>query len=55
MTPQAFRAARADLGLTQKQLANKIGYTWQMISLYENGHQPVPKVVRLALQALSRP
>lgn len=53
MTPEEFHAARKALGLTQRELATLLGRTYQMISRYENGHSPIPEVVRLALTWLA--
>lgn len=40
---QYLKIKREKAGLTQKQLANKIGYDEaQFISLMENNHDPIP-------------
>ena len=52
MTASQFKAARLALGLTQAELGEALGYTIQMISRYENGHNPVPRVVATALSSI---
>jgi DNA-binding XRE family transcriptional regulator len=46
------RSIRRSLGLTQEALGGKIGYRSETISRWENGHEEVPPVVRLALIGL---
>ena len=55
MTPADFRNARKALGLTQHQLAEALHmgkWGWQTISKWENGSQPVPGPVQVALNCL---
>lgn len=60
MTPQAFRATRKALGLTQQQLADALDLSKATIEQYERGTRggadprpvAIPKTVRLALAAL---
>ena len=53
MTPESFKARRLALGLTQPQLAVKLGVK-NRITLYrwETGISPVPRAVELALQTM---
>ena len=52
MTPQELKTKRQDLGLTQQQLADKIGYTVRQINAYEAGTAEIQKVVELAVGSL---
>ena len=47
-----FRKARKQLGLTQDQLALKLGVTPSAISRYENGNRRPPKYVLNRLKVL---
>jgi DNA-binding transcriptional regulator YiaG len=46
------QSVRRRLGLTQERLGVEIGYRSETISRWENGHEAVPRVVRLALIGL---
>ena len=52
MTPREFRAARAILGLDQKQMAEILGKSTCGVSNYETGKTPVPLVVEKYLKLL---
>ena len=52
MTPREFRAARAILGLDQKQMAKMLGKSTCGISNYETGKTPIPLVVEKYLNLL---
>lgn len=55
MTPEEFLAARATLGLTQRQMAEALGmgtHGWQSISGWENGKKPVPDTVCVTVDLL---
>lgn len=55
MTPEQFRTARRDLGLTQKGLAEALRmgkHGWQSLSAWETGANPIPGPVTLALEHL---
>ena len=54
MNPEAFRAWRLRLGLTQPQAAEALGRSISMLKLYESRRKPVPQVVRLAMYAVER-
>ena len=42
MTPEQFKQARSNLGLTQQQLAKMLGYgLYSRISEMENGRTPI--------------
>ena len=58
MTPDGFRAWRKELGLKQKDAAERLGLKKRMIQYYEKGDRDgkavtIPKTVRLACYALS--
>lgn len=52
MTPQELKTKRLALGLTQQQLADKIGYTVRQVNKYEAGRVNIPRVVELAINSL---
>lgn len=46
LTATEIRAVRQEMGLTQQQFAEYLGYkSWDAVSHWENGHRPVPMVV----------
>lgn len=58
LSPQAFKAWRKRLGLSQKQAGDALGLKTRMIQYYEKGERDgepiaIPKTVRLACQALA--
>ncbi|MEN3792043.1 helix-turn-helix transcriptional regulator [Fulvimarina sp. MAC3] len=58
MTPAAFKAWRKDIGLKQKDAAEKLGLKKRVIQYYEKGARggknvEIPKTVELACFALS--
>lgn len=55
MTPDDFRAARKQLGLTQHQLAERLlmgAHGWQSVSAWERGERPIPGPVQVAMECL---
>lgn len=55
MTGGDFKAARAILGLTQKEMAEALRmgqWGWQALSGWESGRTPVPGPVSLAVEHL---
>lgn len=45
MTPQDIKAARARQGLTQEQLARKLGVSWSTVARWECGlSRPSPRM-----------
>jgi transcriptional regulator with XRE-family HTH domain len=52
VTGRELRKQRLRLGLTQAQLATRLGLNRMSISRYENGLWPIPKHVALAVKAL---
>ena len=52
MTPQELKTKRRELGLTQQQLADKIGYTVRQVNKYENDWIDIPQVVEMAINSL---
>lgn len=52
-TPGKLRAVREKLGLTQPQLAEKLGMTRDGIAKMESGERPISRVTQLAIEHLS--
>ena len=50
--PTALKFARKALGLTQAELAKKLGLTQETISRHETGTMPAPAEYRFALAGL---
>jgi len=50
-----LKKTRQALGLSQEQLAEKLGYTRRSVIRYEDGSSPVPSVVEMALKQLANP
>lgn len=53
-TPEMLRQFRLDFGLTQENLHDLLGVTWQTLSRWERGVQPIrhQRLLYLALQTL---
>lgn len=54
LTPKRFRELREGLGMTQVELAQWGDVTDRTIKRFESGDQPVPKVWKVALEALAK-
>ncbi len=54
MRPRELKKIRNDLGLTQQQLAQKLGTTRMTVTRYECGTRRIPGVVEIALAQLRR-
>ena len=55
MNPDDFRTARRSLGMTWKQLAERLGVNWRTVARWEAGHSPVsPTAARLMAEWLER-
>ena len=52
MDKDAFRRKREHLGLTQEEIAKRLGKNRLTIIRYESGHTPVPKAVELAFKVI---
>jgi transcriptional regulator with XRE-family HTH domain len=52
MDKNTFRRKRERLGLTQEELAKRLGKSRPMIARYESGEFPVPKTVELAFKVI---
>jgi transcriptional regulator with XRE-family HTH domain len=52
MDKDTFRRKRERLGLTQEQLAKRLGKSRPMIARYESGEFPIPKTVELAFKMI---
>jgi len=56
MTPAELRSARKELGLTQEELARKLGSTRMTVTRYELGTRRIPPIVDVVIkQLLSTP
>lgn len=54
MSPEALKAARTRLGLTQAQLADQIGYSLPAVKAMERGARAVsPRAVKLVESLLN--
>lgn len=53
MTPAEFKSAREALGLTQKELAERLDLKTNSIALMERGERPIMLVTALAVAHLS--
>lgn len=54
MRPRELKKIRNDLGMTQQQLAQKLGTTRMTVTRYECGTRRIPGVVEVALAQLRR-
>ncbi len=55
MTPEEVRTARRSLGLTWKQLGERLGVNWRTVARWERGESPVsPTAQRLMAEWLER-
>ncbi len=52
MEPDGLKAWRAKRGLSQRKLAEAIGYHWRTIQEYERGAIVIPRKFRLVLIGL---
>jgi DNA-binding XRE family transcriptional regulator len=52
MDKDAFRRKRERLGLTQEEMAKRLGKNRLTIIRYESGHSPVPKAVEMAIKLI---
>lgn len=52
MTPAQLRAARAAIGLSQAELAERLGVSHRQLGRWERGQWPVPPAIALAVEAL---
>lgn len=53
MTKEAFRELRKELNYSQEGFANRLGVSRRIIQYYESGEMEIPKVVELAIQAIT--
>jgi len=53
MTPDEYRHIRRELGLTQAQLAARLGVATNTIARRERGEQPIDREAALALRSLT--
>jgi transcriptional regulator with XRE-family HTH domain len=52
-TRKRIKKRRAELGMSQYQLADRIGYSRSAVANWENGHREIfPKTMRLITRAL---
>jgi transcriptional regulator with XRE-family HTH domain len=52
MDKDQFRRKRERLGLTQTELAKRLGKSRPTIARYESGELPVPKAIEMALKVV---
>ena len=52
MDKDQFRRKRKRLGLTQTELAKRLGKSRPTIARYESGELPVPKAIEMALKVI---
>ncbi|MDH3444437.1 MAG: helix-turn-helix domain-containing protein [Deltaproteobacteria bacterium] len=52
MTPEALRRIRHEMGLTQRQLAERLGLTSTSVARMERGEQKIMQVTSLAVDHL---
>ena len=52
MKAEEFKKIRKELGYTQEQVAELLGYTRRMVINWERGDNDVPKVVNLCLRLM---
>ncbi len=53
MTPAEIKDLRARLGLTQKQLAAKLGVAWRTVQQWESGRRKAPGPAVILLEQLA--
>jgi transcriptional regulator with XRE-family HTH domain len=53
MTPAQMREQRSDLGLTQTELAERLGVTLRAVQYYESGGRPVPRPVAILMRVFA--
>lgn len=53
MSPQELKARRRKLGLTQVQLAGKLGLTRDAIAKMEAGQRPIVLITEMAIEHLT--
>ena len=49
MTPDEFKQARKVLGLSQSKMAHQLEVSYQTIQAWEQGRNPISKVVEMAV------
>lgn len=54
MAPEELKRKREMLGLTQAELAKRLGIAKLTVLRYENGQTPIPRIVELALKEIER-
>lgn len=54
MAPEELKRKRERLGLTQAELAKRLGIAKLTVLRYENGQTPIPRIVELALKEIER-
>lgn len=54
MEPDGLKAWRAERGLSQRKLAEAIGYHWRTIQEYERGAIAIPRKFELVLIGAGR-
>lgn len=52
MTGQDLKAARAELGLYQRELAERLGVVWRTIAAWEGDERPIPQTAILLVDRI---
>jgi len=55
MTPAELRAARTALGLSQRELAERLEVTIRALQMWEAGERAIPGPARVALRLMLAP
>lgn len=55
MTPTKLKKALEAAGLSQSQAARELGISRRMLMYYLSGEWPIPKLVELGVQTITRP
>jgi DNA-binding XRE family transcriptional regulator len=54
MNSRELKEQRAELGMTQDELAKRLRINWRTIARYESGEVNIPFVISLAMRELKR-
>ena len=52
MTPEEFKQARVDLGLSSRKLAERLGVHWRTVQRYASGELKVPPQIKEKIKEL---
>ena len=54
MTARELKDKRAELGMTQDELAKRLRINWRTVARYESGEVNIPHILWLALSEIKR-